>query len=117
MNLLITDSPDHNSDTLRLFKSLGIIFPVHLVSILAKECQVITLSKHDGFIQRSNVADGNDNVIKTIGLMSKTTTLHAHHTILYIHSFPFLYDYDVKMPNFAFNVACARLSDSIVGTY
>ena len=49
----------------------------------------------------SNDADGNDNVIKTIGLISKTTTLHMHHTFLYI-SFPFLHDYDVKIPNFAF---------------
>ena len=48
---------------------------------------------------RSNDADGKENVIKTIGLISKTTTLH--HTFLYI-SFPFLHDYDVKMPNFAF---------------
>ena len=38
---------------------------------------------------------------KTIGLISKTTTSHVHHTFLYI-SFPFLHDYDVKMPNFAF---------------
>ena len=38
---------------------------------------------------------------KTIGLISKTTTSHLHHTFLYI-SFPFLLDYDVKMPNFAF---------------
>ena len=38
---------------------------------------------------------------KTIGLISKTTTLHVHHTFWYI-SFPFLHDYDVKMPNFAF---------------
>ena len=34
---------------------------------------------------------------KTIGLISKTTTLHVHHTLLYI-CFPFLHDYDVKMP-------------------
>ena len=38
---------------------------------------------------------------KTIGLINKTTTSHVHHTFLYI-SFPFLHDYDVKMPNFAF---------------
>ena len=50
---------------------------------------------------RSNNADGNENVTKTIGLISKTTTSHVHHTFLYI-SFPFLHDYDVKMPNFAF---------------
>ena len=50
---------------------------------------------------RSNDADDNKNVKKTIGLISKTTTLHVHHTFLHI-SFPFLHDYDVKMPNFAF---------------
>ena len=50
---------------------------------------------------RSNDVDGNENVIKTIGLISKTTTLHMHHTFLSI-SFPFLHDYDVKIPNFAF---------------
>ena len=50
---------------------------------------------------RSNNADDNKNVKKTIGLISKTTTLHVHHTFLYI-SFPFLHDYDVKMPYFAF---------------
>ena len=50
---------------------------------------------------RSNDADGNENVKKTIGLINKTTTLHVHHTFLYI-SFLFLHDYDVKMPNFAF---------------
>ena len=51
---------------------------------------------------RSNDTDVNENVIKTIGLMSKTTTLHVHHTFMYI-SFPFLPDYDVKMTNLAFN--------------
>ena len=50
---------------------------------------------------RSNDADDNENIKKTIGLISKTTTLHVHHTFLFI-SFPFLHDYDVKMPNFAF---------------
>ena len=50
---------------------------------------------------RSNDADDNENVKKTIGLISKTTTSHVHHTFLYI-SFLFLHDYDVKMPNFAF---------------
>ena len=29
---------------------------------------------------RSNDADGSENVIKIIGLISKTTTLHVHHT-------------------------------------
>ena len=50
---------------------------------------------------RSNDADDNKNVKNTIGLISKTRTSHVHHTFLYI-SFPFLHDYDVKMPNFAF---------------
>ena len=51
---------------------------------------------------RSNDADDNENVKKTtIGLIGKTTTSHVHHTILYI-SFPFLHDYDVKMPDFLF---------------
>ena len=38
---------------------------------------------------------------KKKGLKSKTTTSHVHHTFLYI-SFPFLHDYEVKMPKFAF---------------
>ena len=42
---------------------------------------------------------------KTIGLISKTTTSHVHHTFLYI-SFPFLHDYNVKMPNFTFYGEC-----------
>ena len=50
---------------------------------------------------RSNDADGDENVTKTIRLISKTTTLHVHHTSLYL-SFPFLHDYDVKMPKFTF---------------
>ena len=51
---------------------------------------------------RSNDADDNENVKKkTISLIIKTTTSQVHHTFLYI-SFPFLHDYDVKMPNFAF---------------
>ena len=50
---------------------------------------------------RSNDADGDENVKKTIGFINKTTALHVHHTFLYI-SFPFLHNYDVKMPNFVF---------------
>ena len=34
---------------------------------------------------------------KTIGLMSKTTTLHVHHAFLYIY-LSFLHKYDVKWP-------------------
>ena len=64
-------------------------------------------SNDDGDVKRigtlrSNDADGNENVKKTIGLISKTTTSHVHHAFLYI-SFLFLHDYDVKMPNFAFH--------------
>ena len=50
---------------------------------------------------RSNDANGNDNVQKTIGFISKTTTSHVHHTFLYI-SFSSLHDYNVKMLNCVF---------------
>ena len=38
---------------------------------------------------------------KKTALVSKTTTLHVCHTLLYI-SLPFLHNYNLKMPNFAF---------------
>ena len=47
---------------------------------------------------RSNDAQRKE---KTIGLVSKTTTSHVHHTLLYIY-FPFLHDYDMKIPNLVF---------------
>ena len=47
---------------------------------------------------RFDDGDGNGNVAKTIGLISKTTILRVHHAFLYI-SLPSLHDYDVKMPN------------------
>ena len=50
---------------------------------------------------RSNDTDDNENVKNTIGLISKTTISHVHHTFLNIY-FPFLHNCDVKMPNFAF---------------
>ena len=50
---------------------------------------------------RCNDEDDKENVKKAISLISKTTTSHVHQSFLYI-SFPFLHDYDVKMPNFAF---------------
>ena len=50
---------------------------------------------------RYNDVDSNENVKKTKGLISKTTTLHVHHPFLFI-SFLFFHDFDVKMPNFAF---------------
>ena len=51
---------------------------------------------------RSNDAYGNEKVKKTIGLISKTKTSHVHHTFFLYISLPFLHDYDVKMPYFAF---------------
>ena len=51
---------------------------------------------------RSDDGDGNGNTTKAIGLISKTTILHVHHSFLYI-SLPSLHDYDVKMPNFTFH--------------
>ena len=35
---------------------------------------------------RSNDADGNENVKKVIGFISKMTTLHVHQAFLYISS-------------------------------
>ena len=43
--------------------------------------------------------DGDENVKKAIGLISKKTILHVHRSFLYI-TLPSLYDYYVKMPNF-----------------
>ena len=50
---------------------------------------------------RSDDGDANENVKKTIGLTTETTTLHMHHVFLYI-SLPSPHDYDVKMPNSMF---------------
>ena len=36
---------------------------------------------------RSNDADGDENVKKTIGFIRKTTALHVHHTF-FVHFFP-----------------------------
>ena len=44
---------------------------------------------------------------KTIVFISKTITLHVHHAYQYI-SLPFLHDYDVKLPNFAFYGLCKQ---------
>ena len=59
-----------------------------------REMSVGSFSNDDG--------DGNENVKKAIGLLSKTTSLHVHHAFLYI-SLPLLHDYDVKMPSFTFS--------------
>ena len=51
---------------------------------------------------RSDDADVNDSGKKAIDLdLSKTTTLHVHHTFLYI-SLPLLHGFNVKAPNFSF---------------
>ena len=73
------------------------------LSRLAKSWKVYILAGSwcQGAKIRDDDADGNENVKKTIGLISKTTTLHVRHAFLYI-SLLFLHDYDVKMPNFAF---------------
>ena len=52
-----------------------------------------------GFSNDDGDGDGNENVKKAIGLLSKTTSLHVHHAFLYI-SLLLLHDYDVKMPSF-----------------
>ena len=51
--------------------------------------------------------DGNKNVKTAIGLLSKTTSLHVYHALLYI-SLLLPHEYDVKMPNFTFYVGCKQ---------
>ena len=66
----------------------------HARKLSFREMSVASFSNDDG--------DGNENVKKAIGLLSKTTSLHVHHAFLYI-SLPLLDDYaDVKMPSFTF---------------
>ena len=50
----------------------------------------------------NDYGDGSENVKKTIGLLSKTSSLHVHQAFLCI-SLLLLHDYDVKIPNFTFN--------------
>ena len=49
----------------------------------------------------SSNGDGNEDVKKAIGLLSKTTSLHVHYAFLYIY-LPSSHDYDVKMPKCKF---------------
>ena len=65
----------------------------HARKLSVREMSVESFSNDNGG------GDGNENVKKAIGLWSKTTSLHTHHTFLYI-SLPLLHDYDVKMPSF-----------------
>ena len=77
----------------------------------AQPCSLVVIGSMIHYILlgtlRSNDADGKENVKKTIGFISKTTTLHVHHAFLHI-SFPFLHDYDVKMPNLASYRVCKQ---------
>ena len=81
------------------FLLLFCLLPVALFMSTTSPClgSPCTSSRDIIWTLRSNDADGNGNVNKTIGLMSKTTTSHVHHTFLYI-SVPFLLDYDMKLP-------------------
>ena len=65
----------------------------HARKLSVREMPVGSFSNDDG--------DGNENVKKAIGLLSKTTSLHVHHAFLYI-CLPLLHDYNVKMPSFTF---------------
>ena len=73
----------------------GISFPleesVEVAAAIYLESSIGTLRSDDG--------DGNEDVKKAIGLITKTTILH--HAFLYI-SLPSIHDYDVKMPNLTF---------------
>ena len=46
-----------------------------------------TTAANDSGTLRSNDADGDENVKKTIGFINKTTALHVHHTF-FVHFFP-----------------------------
>ena len=65
----------------------------HARKLSVREMSVGSFSNDDG--------DGNENVKKAIGLLSKTTSLHVHHAFLYV-SLPLMHDYNVKMPSFTF---------------
>ena len=51
---------------------------------------------------RSDDSDDNENVIRAIGLKSKTTTLHVYHTFLYTVICRFSTTATWKKPNFMF---------------
>ena len=60
------------------------------------------LSLHNGDFKIQRRRRQLERQKKIIGSISKTTTSHVHHTFFVYISFPFLRDYDVKMPNFTF---------------
>ena len=58
---------------------------------------------------RFDDSDGNENVNKAIGLITKTTIMHVHHAFWKI-SLPSLRDYDVKMPNLTFYIGSTQVT-------
>ena len=67
--------------------------------IFVKMSNGITSSYFSGNI-RDLKQDGNENIDETMGLISKTTTLHLHH---HHHFLAFLCHFCMKLPNFTFN--------------
>jgi len=51
-------------------------------------------------IVSNDAGDGNENDKKAIAYISKTTTVHVHHSFFLYISKPSLHDCDVKLPNF-----------------
>ena len=58
---------------------------------------------------RFDDSDGNENVNKAIGLITKITMMHVHHAFWKISS-PSLQDYDVKMPNLTFYIGSTQVT-------
>ena len=61
-------------------------------------------------ILRTNDGEGNENVKKAIGLITKISTFHVHRAfllILYI-SLPALRDYEVRKPNLTFFIGSTQ---------
>ena len=76
-------------------KDIWLIFgtSTHARKLSFREMSEGSFSNDDG--------DGNENVKKAIGLLSKTTSLHVHHA--FSHIFLLLpHDWDMKMPCFTF---------------
>ena len=75
-------------------KPLRATFPssMHVHVIPLSKCQMASLPlvSQETLINIQQ-QDGNENINETIGLISKTTTLHLHHAFLGI-SLPFLYE-------------------------
>ena len=69
------------------------------VMMLVQPRAPLSIETIGSFSNDDGNGNGNEKAKKAMGLLSKTTTLHVHHAILYI-SLPSLHDYDVKMPDF-----------------